>query len=549
MSTQLMSKKNNPNPKKAPDASTSKQQAKPQGRSRRSLPLLPIPIVAFLLLWAWIAVWQGDVFRLVRENSFFAFDSTLMDFEIGKPYGILWAIGRALLSTFRYPWLGGLILAAMLTACCWLLGYAMRLTPRWRWVQYLPLGLYTGIFTFQGISNWYEAESGQVMGIPFCILLILCVWGMIIRSFSRKPTPAFLVTPKDETPRQNRLQLYALLATLTLPMVYGHYERAYVRPIAQMQVGVYEQDWQHVIEVAHENDDLSYRPLAAMYAIALVQTGQIGDKMFDIRLDYDSLYAIGYTKPKHAGVQPTGLYQMECDYHAGLVQAAYHHAMESMAMEGPTIRNLKTLCKSSLLRSEWEVADKYLSILDKVPFEGGFVEKYRPMCGDTALINADPEMKMVRMLEPLHDAFENNFIQPVFLGYNAALMEGRSVNALWNSLMVNIYTKTMPGFLFRSQPLAGTTPPTSINEALTLMSNKEPKLKSLFPCIGMNEARLASFVNETRQYMSSPEERAKHARELFPKYKGYYPYYYFFGNLKATKKHSETKSSSNSGVN
>ncbi len=544
-----MSKKNNPIRKKAPETSESRQQAKPQGGKRRRLPILPIPIVAFVLLWLWIVIWQGDVFRLARENSFFAFDNTLMNFELGKPFGVLWSIGRALLTTFQHPWLGGIILAAMLTGCCWLWGYAMRFTPRWRWVQYLPLCLYTGIFTYQGISNWYEAESGQVMGIPFCILVILSVWGVIIRSFSRKPVPAFLRVPHDETPRQNRLQLYAILVTLALPMIYGYYERPYVRPIAQMQTSVYEQDWQRIIKVAHDNDELSYRPMAAMYAIALVQTGQIGDKMFDIRLDYDSLYAIGYTKPKLAGIQPTGLYQMECDYHAGLVQSAYHHAMESMAMEGPTLRNLKMLCKSALLRNEWELADKYLTILDKVPFESSFVEKYRPMRGDTALINADPEMKMVRMLEPLHDAFENSFTQPVFLGYNAALMEGRSVNALWNSLMVNIYTKTMPGFLFRSQPLAGTTPPTSINEALTLMANKEPKLNSMFPCIEMNQARLASFVNDTRQYMSTPEERAKHARELFPKYKGYYPYYYFFGNLKATRKSKEVKTSSNSGVN
>ena len=63
------------------------------------------------------------------------------------------------------------------------------------------------------------------------------------------------------------------------------------------------------------------------------------------------------------------MYLMECDYHAGLVQTAYHHAMESMAMEGPTLRNLKMLCMASLLRSEWEVAEKYLTILSKVPFE------------------------------------------------------------------------------------------------------------------------------------------------------------------------------------
>ena len=43
-------------------------------------------------------------------------------------------------------------------------------------------------------------------------------------------------------------------------------------------------------------------------------------------------------------------------------------------------------------------------------------------------------------------------------------------------------------------------------------------------------------------------DREGNARKLFEQYKGYYPYYYFFGNLKATRK-SDTKASSSAGVN
>lgn len=526
-------------------AKTEKVRAKGSDKTRRRLPLLPVPVVVLILLWLWAAWWQGDVFRMVRENSFFAADGTLMKYELSKSYGILWTIGRALLTTFRYPWLGGLILSLMLTASCWLLGYAMRLKAAWRWVQYMPLAIFTSIFTYQGIGNWFEAESGHVMGIPFCILTILCVWGIIIRSFSRKPAPAILRIPTDETPRQNWLQTFVAILTIAIPMAYAHYTRPYVRPLAKMQVGVIEQDWQKVINIAHANDEMSNRPMAAQYAMALVQTGQIAEKLFDIRLDYDSIYARGYTGDY---TNQTSIYQMECDYYAGLVETAYHHAMESMAMEGPTVRNLKMLSKTSLLRGEWEVADKYLTILDKVPFEGDFVKKYRPMIGDSTLVNADKEMAMVRLTEPMRDAFENSFVQPVFLGYNAMLFEGRSINALWNSLMVHIYTKTMQQFIYRTQPLAGTTPPTSLAEALTLMANKTPELMNMFNGLNLHVGRLQNFIEDTRQYMGSPEDRAAHARELFPKYKGYYPYYYFFGNLKATKKSNKTQSS-NAGVN
>lgn len=510
---------------------------------------------------------------MVRENSFFAFDELLMRYELGKPYGMLWTIGRALLMLFRYPWLGGAVLSLMLTLSCWLLGYAMRLPARWRWVQWIPLAIYTCIFTYEGINNYFETETGQAMGIPAAILAILAVWGIMIRSFSRKHSPALLRRPKDETPAQNYLQLAVILAVGLLPaIIFGQVSRSYVRPIAHMQVGVMEQDWNNVIKTAEANAEESYRPFAAQYAIALVQTNQIADRMFNIRLDYDSLYIVGINGDRQNAL---GIYQMECDFHAGLVQTAYHHAMENMAMEGPTLRNLKMLCKTSLLRNEWEAADKYLTILSHVPMEDAFVEKYRPMLYNKEAVDADPEFTMVRGTEPIHDNFENNFVMPVFLGYTAALTEGRSTNALNNSLMVNIYTKTMEGFLMRSQALAGTTPSTSIAQALALLSGKHPEIKQAFNGLDFYMPELQNFLNESMPYIQaragitdaekkqllsmgitpsgtdsliSSENRALHARELFPRYKGYYPYYYFFGNLKATKKRDK-KESSNAGVN
>lgn len=518
-------------------------------------------------------MWQGDVFRMMRENSFFAPSELLMNYELGKNYGMLWTVGRALLMLYRYSWLGGMVLALMLTLSCWLLGYAMRLKAAWRWIQWLPLAVYTGIMTYQGTNNYFEAETGQAFGIPLAILAILAIWGIIIRSFSRKPVPAILSIPKDESVKANYAQLLVVLLIGFMPaLIFGQVQRSYVRPIARMQVGVMEQNWTDVIETAEANAEESYRPFAAQYAIALVQTGQIADRLFNIRLDYDSLYIEGINGDRQNAL---GIYQMECDLHAGLVQTAYHHAMENMAMEGPTLRNLKTLSKAALLRNEWEVAKKYLTILSHVPFEGDFVEKYSAMLWNKEAVNQDPEFAVVRSTEPIHDNFENNFIMPVFLGYTASLYEGRSTNALYNSLMVNLYTKTTQEFLMRCQGISGQTPPISISQALALFSSKYPEVTKAFNGLNFQMNDLQSFLNEASPYvqsrpgiteeekaqliklghhpsgtdtLTSAENRALHARELFPRYKGYYPYYYFFGNLKATKKR-DNKESSKAGVN
>ena len=58
-------------------------------------------------------------------------------------------------------------------------------------------------------------------------------------------------------------------------------------------------------------------------------------------------------------------------------------------------------------------------------------------------------------------------------------------------------------------------------------------------------AKLQKTIKEGK----SDTDGLTEAYELFGKYKGYYPYYYFFGNLKATKKGYTGLSTSNSGVN
>ena len=207
---------------------------------------------------------------------------------------------------------------------------------------------------------------------------------------------------------------------------------------------------------------------------------------------------------------------------------------------------LKLLVKCSLMREEWELAEKYLTVLRRVPFEGAFCKKYAAMVRRSDLVNAEPEMALIRLTEPIHDSFENQYQQPLFMGYNLLLVEGRSNNALINSLVVCLYTKLMPQFVERLEPLVGTMPPSIIQDGILLAENKNPGISRHFTGLNVRQAQVQSFLQKMQPYMS---DRPGHAYELFPRYKGYYPYYYFFGNLKATKKGYTSLHSSSSGVN
>ena len=504
---------------------------------------LPVLVIFFFLTWLWSGWYYGSVFYISREYSYWVADPRIMNFVLSQPYGILRYIGRAILLLYKFPWLGGLVMALILTSGSWLTGYCLRLRGSWRTLQYLPSLFYMAVVTWNGLDIFFEARTGFIFGIPLLALIVLMVCALIIRSFSRKATPAFFANPAGETPRQHCIQLGIILVVMAAVVGFDMWKRPYVRVICRLLDMEYRQDWSGIQKLARENAMMSNRPMACSYAIALVQTGQIAERLYDIRLDYDSLHVHGMDwKHNNASV----LYVPEGNYYGGFIESAQHACMEQMVMTGPTIRLLKLQIKCALMREEWELAEKYLALLRRVPFEGAFVKKYEPMIHHLDKVNADPEMALIRLTEPIHDSFENQYQQPLFMGYNLLLVEGRSSQALTNSLSVCLYTKLMPQFIERLEPIVGTTPSSIIMDGILLAENKQPGLSQHFTGMNFRQPQFQTFLRNVQPYM---KDRAGYANELFPKYKGYYPYYYFFGNLKATKKGYTSLSSSSSGVN
>ena len=504
------------------------------------MPVLPI---FFILTWLWSSWYYGSVFHVSREYSFWVPDMRIMDFLICQSYGGLRYMGRAMLQLYKYPWLGGLLLSLMLTAGSWLVGYCLRLRPSLRALQYLPALTYMAVVTWHGLDIFFEARTGFIFGIPLVALNMLCILAIIIRSYVHGRVPAFIGIPKDETPRQNVLQLAVIAVCMAAIVGFDVWKRPYVRVICRLLDMEYRQDWAGIQKLARANAKMSNRPMACSYAISLVQTGQVGERLFDIRLDYDSLHihgADGYNN------NASGLYVPEGNYYGGFIEPSLHASMEQMVMTGPTVRLLKLMTKCALMREEWELAEKYLTMLRRVPFEGDFCKKYEAMVRHTEKVNADPEMSRIRLTEPIHDSFENQYQQPLFLGYNLMLVEGRSKEALVNSLVVCLYTKLMPQFVERLEPLAGTTPPSIIMDGILLAEGRNPGITKHFNGLNFREPQLRGFLESAQPYM---KDRPGFAYQLFPKYKGYYPYYYFFGNLKATRKGYTSLSSSSSGVN
>lgn len=488
---------------------------------------------------------MGDVFRMAREWSFVAFDGTLMHWLWQQPFGSLWIAGRLVLTLYRWPLVGGLVVAALLTAGSWLVGYCLRLRPTswWHLLRYLPALAWMTWVAWQGLNLYYQREPGRALGVLLLVDFVCAIDAFIIWTFKSHRHHTTATAPLVTWPHI-ALESAVIIGCFAIPVLLTQLRHPYLRPVTRMQVQLMAEDWDGMSATAHRHAHLSYRPLAAYYAIALVHNGHLTDQMFDIRLDYDSLYVHSWGEAEDIG---TNYYLIDCNYHAGLFRPATHKAIEMLTMNGPSLFSLKHLTRLALLENDWALARKYLFILRQTPFEGDFIERYEAMLDHPEAVDADPVFATVRKTEPIADSFESMYQSPTFLGYTCVLTAGRTKEALMQSLMACLYSKRMPDFLMRCQPLIGTTPPRTIAEGLTTQLMKNQDIIKAFPQLQMNAQVYRGFLQTAQPYM---KDRARGGIELFDQYRGYYPYYYFFGNLKATRPANDsTTVSSNAGVN
>ncbi len=482
---------------------------------------------------------MGDVMRIAYERSFFAPDSTLMHWLVQKQWGWLWVAGRALLTLYRWPLAGGLLVALLLTAASWLTACCLRLSGGWRCLCYVPAAAWMLWTSHVGLNLYYMAEPGRILGVPALYVAALALLAIALLLFTDKPRSQPVASWRWAVGE-------AFFVVLCFGLSAWHLQarHPYMRPLTRMQVQLLHDDFAGMSATAHEHADLCNRQAAGYYAIALARTGQLADRLFDIKLDFDTISARDY----HGwNSQCLNYHVVDCDYHAGLYRAARHYVMEDMTMAGPSLFSLKYLSKIALLDGDWVLARKYFRILHKAPFEGDFLRRFEPMAGHPELVAADRELAAVLAVAPARHSFEQFHLKPAFLGYYVNLKVFKNKEALIWSAVANLYGKRFQDFQLRCTKLVGEPLPRSIADGLTIAALNEPGILKAFPQLEMSMGMLENFVKDAMPYMHNREEGAK---ALFEKFKGYYPYYYYFGNIRnARKPGDDEQRRNNAGVN
>ena len=559
-------------PQKAEAVST--KQNKPSSALKeewkKSITWFPYALTFSLILLFFTGVY-GDVFTRAQQEAYVSTSPLSMQHLLNKDFGQVYWIGRFIMLVWKSILTGGLFMAAVLTLATFAFDRALRLPKFLNGASALLSWGLLFWMVFRGYSLFYKNEPSLIVLLPLALMFGgLLLWGItaLVSRFAKKGDAESCETGKtcckcNFIPFVLPVLFFAGLTTTTLLRNDNEILTA------RMQNRVFTFDINEIGELV--NDGLTAkqpsRSVAAYYAIGLLHTQQMLEGLFDLEFRYPEMKL-----DKKDGFEEYGVFQSDANLFSGLLNPAYRTSMDHTVMNGATVYNLKRMAICAMLNNEPALAEKYLTLVDQMPFEGKFVEKFRAMNADRTLIEQDPLFSQILKLIPREKRFEQNYRQPVFMGYNIGVLEGNN-ETLPVSIAACLYSKDFSTLIERAQALKasrGGLLPNNVLEALAIRGMSKPETYQAFPelnpdnkMMGNNATNtLYAFLKDIQTYYESkysPSEwqdslkvgikggvPAEVAETLKEEWLGHYLYYYYCENL---VKKEETGNQNNAGVN
>ena len=473
--------------------------------------------LGFIALLVFVTWGYGDVFERAEQNSFVTTDAEQMHYLLSQPMGQVYWLTRWVLILFKWSWLGGILLAAIYTLTARFADYALQLPRKCEGIGFIIPVAELAWVLWRGTNVYYQNEPSKFIFVAIIAFALTALLALVTWLITRKRTSKAI--PTQVRPWGLCISLLMIFGTLAVARTVNEN----VILTARFKNLELRQDWDTIIEET-KTAKRPTRAVAAYYAIALEETDQLLQSMYDIPYDFpvEKLDSIN-------GTNEYGIFTADCNYHAGLLNAAYRLALEHTVMNGPRLDCYKRLAVCALLMDEKELARKYLSLVAQMPFESDFVEKYTAMLNHKERIKEDAELMHVLSLNPQMDDFEQNYRAPLFLGYNFGLTQGTDASLI-TSAAACLYGKDLQSFLVRAQVMAqkGISFPSCMQQAICILALRDQSLLKQFPQVSpyvMNE--ISTFLTDARPYA---KERLKLRSELKERWLGTYVYYYYTEN-------------------
>ena len=298
-------------------------------------------------------------------------------------------------------WIKCVIVLVLIPVLYWLIGpmvllVAVFMMPWWLAVDavfyafalmllsahYLPFPM-TRVML--GISYYRVPEV-----LPYSLMALPVLIWLLARCISKLPQPKQWYV---------YVQALAVAVLLLVPKTYAFDTRKY--DLIEYDYLVRIGDWNAIIAKAEKRmPDLPMSVSATNLALGM--TNQLGERAFDF---YQR--GTGGLLPKFERNFATAQLTGEIYFNLGLVNTAQRfafEAMEAIPNYNKSARVIKRLAETNLINGQYDVARKYLQMLEKTIFYRPWAQRTMAMLGDEKAINAHPlygTMRQYRLQDDL----------------------------------------------------------------------------------------------------------------------------------------------------
>lgn len=304
------------------------------------------------------------------------------------------------------------------------------------------------------------------------------------------------------------------------------------RTVLGMERAVSQQDWDQVLKLAQK--ERTPNRIHVLYRnIALYGKGTLTEEMFrypdgDAPLRSKAVFPISY------------ICAAPVLYYCGMPNPCDRLAMEYSSTFCKNIHFYKYQAKTALLSGEYDLARKYLDMVDANWFQGKWVRRYRTFLDNPALMDDDPEFQRLRPLlqgtwtkydaiAPLEEMLWAQFADPGYV--NESVFEWQAACYLTRKDA----ERTLYCVFNRHELLPDAPVGTALAEGAALFASQSGDLDMMRELVGVLSSRqqvLRAFSQFSNALNAAGDLRSEKTKERFQaRYEGTYWYYYYFMDI------------------
>ena len=402
----------------------------------------------------------------------------------------------------------------------------------WRWVFLIPLpSALSCPIIFEPPFRTGSPDQSFAYFVVDCtlavvlygLLLLVPFWG---RLFSGTGFATFWRIKPD---RWSRACLVIAIPLFAILLHWIRYDAPLATVVACRQLYKQKQ-WDALLEKAKRNPYGDLR-VQFMTNFALYHKGRLLEEMFSYPQPWGTrgLFLNFSGKPVASPAEDDtddGMYNSDLLYEMGHANYSLIHAYNCMCLEGRTYETMERMAQCSMLNGQYEMAMKYLNLLERTLFHRRFARRYKAILADP--VAAEREFGELRTRLPVQDGFGHPLVHFATL-LNAKQDNRMALDYLMAWLLLDKKQDSIDsiGASIGQFRIAGyASIPTCCQEALLLKERAERAPVDLqgFRYDPATVARVDRFLQDVSQHWGQGDA-IEHARA---RYGDTYMYYYLF---------------------